>query len=235
MTPFETISETTKRVEQQLERSFKAQGKTLLEKIVSVEQQLPPTLAKQLRTLDAARAQPQNVNLEAFKQSAASSLEQLRLLTPQKPPEPEVSQLEPSPSPRAKPRAVRLGATAGVKGPSRLEWWLFNTRKTIPQRAHTMSRTWRIPMTFVGLAGGAIAGYLTFGIGGAVMFGLIAAFALFVGYSEHNIARSLYSQTRALEIGLAFLKGVGVVIGVLLLLVVLSAVAYFIAQNWNKR
>jgi hypothetical protein len=235
MTPLETINEALTRVEKQLERGFKAQGKTLLEKISSVEQHLPPTLAKQLHALEAARANSQNVNLEQFKRSAASSLEQLKLLTPQKPLEPPVSQLEPQPDPKAKPRAVRLGASAGAKGPSKLEWWLFNTRKNIPQRAHAISRQWRIPMTILGLVTGAIAGYLIGGIGGAVLISMIAAFIMYVSYSEQSLAQSLYGQTRALELGLAFLRGVGIVVGVLILLVVLSAVAYFIAQNWNRR
>ena len=224
-------SETLQAIEKRLEQSLGATGKTWAEKVSSLGSVLPLVLIKQLLSL------PQQ-NGEAFIKSAESCQTQLALFARNA--HPIAQEAVWTESQRSEARAKqdvgvqRLGSQKTTVA-TKLAWWLHDTRAAIPKRAYSISRAWRLPMTMVyAMVGGAI-GWFAVGIGAAVFGALVLGVMGFVLWSESNLAKSMWFQTRVLEILLSVFRGAIVVIGVILGLVVLSVAAWLIARFWNAR
>jgi hypothetical protein len=224
--------ETLQRLEKRLEQSLGATGKTWEEKVLSLEKVLPLVLIKQLQAL------PQ-LQDDAFIKSAESCRTQLALFAGNtKPIEPEAVWTE---SQRVEARAKqdigikRLGNTQRPSVATKLTWWLHDTRAAIPKRAYAISRTWRIPLTVVfGLLGGVL-GWFAAGIGAAAFGVLVLGTVGFVLWSENNLAKSMWAQTRLIEALVAVFRGAIVVVGILLGLLLVCAAAWLIAKFWNAR
>lgn len=224
--------ETLQRLEKRLEQSLGATGKTWAEKVSSLESVLPSVLIKQLLNL------PQQSG-DAFVKSAESCQTQLALFS--RVANPIASEAVWTESQRAEARAKqdvgvkRLGNTQKTTFATKLMWWLHVTRAGIPKRAYGISRTWRLPMTLVYASVGGAIGWFAAGIGAAV-FGVLTLGVLgYILWSESNLAKSMWLQTRILETLLALFRGAIVVFGVVLGLAVLCVAAWLIAQYWNAR
>jgi hypothetical protein len=224
--------ETLQVLEKRLEQSLGAAGKTWAEKVSSLEKVLPAVLIKQLLAL------PQ-LSGETFTKSAESCQTQLALfarVTTQNPQEEIWSEAQ-----RAEARAKqdvtlnRLGNTQKATVVMKLTWWLYDTRAAIPKKAYAMSRTWRFPMTMVFALIGGAAGWFSAGAGAAAFGVLILGTFGFILWSEHNLARSLWAQTRVLETLLALFRGAIVVFGIILGLGLLAVAAWLMARFWNAR
>jgi hypothetical protein len=219
------------RVELRLEQSLGAKGKTWQEKVGSVEKTLPLALIHQLQQLP-------NLEGQAFESTLSSVDKQLKLFARASNAQTEAIWTEEQ---RTEARAKldvnvnRIGQVAKTTLVSRLTWWLFETRRAIPQRAYSLSRTWRVPMTLVFAISGAAIGWFTFGLGAATMGGLTLGILGFILWSENNLARGMWVQTRAVELALAAFKGFILIATIVLFLVLVSAMAWLIAQYWNVR
>ena len=84
------------------------------------------------------------------------------------------------------------------------------------------------------LLGGALGWFLA-GIGAAAFGVLLLGILGFVLWSESNLARSLWAQTRVLEILLAVFRGAIVMVGILFGLAVVMIAAWLILKFWNTR
>jgi hypothetical protein len=223
--------ETLRAIEKRLEQSLGATGKTWAEKVSSLGSVLPLVLIKQLLSL------PQQ-NGEAFIKSAESCQTQLALFARNA--HPIAQEAVWTESQRSEARAKqdvgvqRLGSQK-ITVATKLAWWLHDTRAAIPKRAYALSQTWRIPMTIVFALLGRALGWFLAGIGAAAFGVLLLGTLGFVLWSESNLARSLWAQTRVLEILLAVFRGAIVVVGIILGLALLSLAAWLIVRFWNAR
>ncbi len=218
-------------VELRLERSFGAKGKTWQEKVSSVEKVLPLALIQQLQQLPQLEGQ-------AFENALVSVNKQLGLFPRASNVHTEAIWTE---AQRTEARAKldvninRIGNPHKTTLVSKLTWWLFETRRAIPQKAYTLSRTWRVPMTLLFAIGGAAIGWFTVGIGAAVMGAFTLGTLGFIVWSEGNLARGLWLQTRIVELALAVFRGFILIAAIIFFLVLASAMAWLIAQYWNVR
>jgi hypothetical protein len=236
VTPERDVTPAT--LERLLETGFGATGKSVSEKLTSVESRLPATLVTQLRAVFATARQLETggtVDIGSYRRSLHSSAEQLELLAKPK------TKLESPPSEPAPPptptKVPRIGTTATPRAPkvSRLKVWLYETRQRIPKRAHRSSRTWRIPGALMGLIGGAVAGWFLAGIGGAVAGAVVLGIVAFFSLSESAIARGLWMQTRAVEGLFGVLRLLGRAALAVLAIVVVGLIVFFVMRFWNVR
>ncbi len=223
--------ETLQAIEKRLEQSLGAVGKTWAEKVSSLESVLPLVLIKQLQAL------PQQSG-EVFTKSADSCQTQLALFARNAHPIAQEGVWTESQriEARAKQdvRVQRLGSQKTTVA-TKLAWWLHDTRAAIPKRAYGISQTWRIPMTIVLALVGGVLGWFLAGIGAAAFGVLLLGTLGFVFWSENNLARSMWAQTRVLEILLAVFRGAIVVVGFIFGLAVVAIAAWLIVRFWNAR
>ncbi len=230
--PMPSQSETLQAIEKRLEQSLGAVGKTWAEKVSSLESGLPLVLIKQLLSL------PQQ-NGEAFTKSAESCQTQLALFA--RVASPMTSEAVWTESQRSAARAKqdvgiqRLGNNQKATVATKLAWWLHDTRTAIPKRAYAISRTWRLPMMMIYAAVGGAIGWFAAGIGAAIFGVLLLGTLGFILWSESNLARSMWAQTRVLEILLAVFRGAIVVVAIIFGLAVVAIAAWLIVRFWNTR
>ncbi len=226
-----TQLETLQAIEKRLEQSLGAVGKTWAEKVSSLGSVLPLVLIKQLQAL------PQ-LGGDAFTKSADSCQTQLALFA--RVASPMTSEAVWTESQRSEARAKqdvgvqRLGSQKTTVA-TKLAWWLHDTRAAIPKRAYALSRTWRLPMMLVYAAVGGAIGWFAAGLGAAIFGVLLLGTLGFILWSENNLAKSMWAQTRVLEILLAVFRGAIVVFGIVLGLALLSLAAWLIVRFWNAR
>jgi hypothetical protein len=219
------------RFEQRLEKSLGAKGKTWAEKVSSLEQVLPLALIKQLQVLPQQKG-------DDFLKNQLSIETQLGLFTRvQNQPQNAVWTEEQRSEARAKQDlgVKRLGNSQKTTIATKLTWWLHDTRTAIPKRAYAMSKGWRIPMTIILALLGGVLGWFMAGIGASALGALVLGTLGFILWSENNLAKSMWAQTRLLETLLAVFRGAIVVVGILILLVGASLLAWLIARFWNAR
>jgi hypothetical protein len=226
---------TPKHLEELLVTGFGASGASVTEKLASIETRLPAPLVVQLRAVFATARQLETggtVDVSSYRRMLQSSAEQLELLAlPRtKPPLETVAQPQ-QPVTITKPRAARSRAPK----PSRLKWWLHETRKAIPARAYRLSRTWRVPGTLLGLLIGAGAGWLIAGVGGAIAGALALAIIAFFNLSESALARGLWAQTNVVSGFFALLRLLGRAALAVLAIVVVGLIVFFVTRFWNVR
>ena len=222
-----------KQLEALLETGFGATGASFSEKISSVENKLPAPLVVQLRAVYATARQLETggtVDVSAYRRMLQSSAEQLELLAR--------PQITAAPQPAAQPAAptkARVTAKPRTQAPSRLAWWLFETRSRIPARAERLSRTWRVPVAVLGFAIGAGAGWLIAGVGGAIAGAVLLTVILYSSYSETALAKGLWAQTNAVAGFFALLRLLGTVALAVLGIVLVGLIVFFITRFWNVR
>ena len=228
---------TPKQLEGLLETGFGATGATFNDKVSSVETKLPAPLVAQLRAVQATVRQLETggtVDLGAYSQLLGSAGEQLTLLA-----RPQIAAVpQPAAQPAAQPPAPsKPRVTSQPRSPasSRLAWWLHDTRTRIPARAQHLSRTWRLPVTALGLATGAIAGWVIAGVGGAIALALVLAIIMYSSYSETALARSLWAQTNAVAGFFGLLRLLGTAALAVLGIVLVGLVVFFVTRLWNVR
>ncbi len=223
-----------KQLELLLETGFGATGATFTEKVSSVENKLPAPLVVQLRAVHATARQLETggtVNVSSYRRMLSSSAEQLELLArPQVVPAPQQVAAQP-----AAPTKPRVTSTRRSPAPSRLAWWLHDTRTRIPARAHALSRTWRLPMAGLGLLIGAGAGWIIAGVGGAIAGAVLLAGVLYSSYSETALARGLWAQTNAVAGFFALLRLLGTAALAVLGIVIVGLIVFFVTRFWNVR
>ena len=222
---------TEKQLELLLETGFGATGATFTEKVSSVEGKLPAPLVVQLRAVYATARQLETggtVDVSSYRRMLHSACEQLELLArPQVVAAPQAAaQLAAATKVTNKPR---------TPAPSRLAWWLHDTRTRIPARAHALSRTWRLPMAVLGLLIGAGAGWLLAGVGGAIALALLLAGVMYSSYSEAALARGLWAQTNAVAGFFALLRLLGTAALAVLGIVTVGLIVFFVMRFWNVR
>ena len=224
---------TEKQLEGLLETGFGATGARFAEKGSSVETKLPPPLVVQLKAVYATARQLETggtVDVSAYRRMLHSSAEQLELLA--RPQVATASQAAAQPSAATKPRVTSQPRSPA---PSRLAWWLHDTRTRIPARAQRLSRTWRLPMTALGLATGAGTGWLIAGIGGAIAGAVLLAVILYSSYGETALARGLWAQTNAVAGFFGLLRLLGTAALAVLSIVTVGLIVFFVTRFWNVR
>ncbi len=223
-------AETLHRLAARLEQSLGATGTTWAEKVSSLEPLLPAILIRQLLEL------PELADA-AFDKAAASCRTQLGLFT-------RVVQAAPdqiwTESQRTEARAkqdVRVGRIGNTRPPltSRLTWWLHDTRRAIPKRAHAISRRFWLPVSLIFALTGGLLGWFTAGAGAAGFGALLLAGLGLITFSEANLARVMWFGTRVLEWLLAFFRGALFVVLLLLGLALVALIVWLIARYWNAR
>ena len=224
---------TPEQLEGLLQTGFGASGATFSDKVSSVESKLPAPLVAQLRVVQATVRQLETggtVDLGAYSQMLGSAGEQLELLA-----RPQIAAV---PQPAAQPAAPvkpRVTSQQRTPAPSRLAWWLHDTRTRIPARAQRLSRTWRLPFTALGLMVGAIAGWVIAGVGGAMAGALLLAIIMYSSYGENALARSLWAQTNAVAGFFALLRLLGTAALAVLGIVTVGLIVFFVTRFWNVR
>ncbi len=220
-------------LEMLLETGFGATGASFTEKVSSVETKLPAPLVMQLRAVYITARQLETggtVDISSYRQMLHSSAEQLELLA-----RPQVAV---APQPAAQPAAPtkpRVTRTPRSPAPSRLAWWLHDTRTRIPARAQRLSRTWRLPMAVLGLLIGAGTGWIIAGVGGAIALALLLAVIMHSSYSETTLARGLWAQTNAVAGFFALLRLLGTAALAVLSIVIVGLIVFFVTRFWNVR
>jgi hypothetical protein len=224
---------TPKQLEMLLETGFGATGASFGEKVSSVETKLPAPLVVQLRAVYATARQLETggtVDVSSYRRMLQSACEQLELLA--KPQQVASAPITAQPVAPTKPRITSRPRTPA---PSRLAWWLHDTRSRIPARAHHLSRTWRLPMTALGLLTGAGAGWLLAGVGGAIAGAVLLAVIMYSSYSETALARGLWAQTNAVAGFFALLRLLGTAALAVLGIVTVGLIVFFVMRFWNVR
>ena len=224
---------TEKQLEMLLETGFGATGATFTEKVSSVETKLPAPLVVQLRAVYATARQLETggtVDVSSYRRMLSSSAEQLELLA--RPQVVTAPQAAAQSAAATKPRVISKPRT---QAPSRLAWWLHDTRTRIPARAHALSRTWRLPMAVLGLVIGAGAGWFIAGVGGAIAGAALLAAIMYSSYSENALARGLWAQTNAVAGFFALLRVLGTAALAVLGIVTVGLIVFFVTRFWNVR
>ena len=224
---------TPKQLEVLLEAGFGAIGATFGEKVSSVEAKLPAPLVVQLRAVYATARQLETggtVDVSSYRRMLHSSAEQLELLA-----RPQVASVPQAAAQPAAPTKPRVTSKPRSPVPSRLAWWLFETRTRIPARAQHLSRTWRLPMAALGLLIGAGTGWIIAGVGGAIAGAVLLAGVLYLSYSETALARGLWAQTNAVAGFFALLRLLGTAALAVLGIVVVGLIVFFVMRFWNVR
>jgi hypothetical protein len=227
---------TPKQLEELLMTGFGASGASVTEKLTSVEARLPAPLIVQLKAVFATARQletGETVDLGSYRRMLQSSAEQLELLAVPR----AKAALETAPSSPGKPvtNAKSRGVQSRAPKPSRLKWWLHETRKAIPARAYRLSRTWRVLGTVLGLFIGAGVGWLLSGIGGAIAGALGLAIIAFLSLSESALARGLWAQTNFVSGLFALLRLLGRAALAVLAIVLVGLIVFFVTRFWNVR
>ena len=225
---------TPKQLEALLDTGFGATGATFGAKVSSVEAKLPAPLVVQLRAVYATARQLETggtVDLSSYRRMLHSACEQLELLArPQ-----QVVSAPQAAAQIAAPIKPRVTSQPRTPAPSRLAWWLHDTRTRIPARAHALSRTWRLPMTALGLLIGAGAGWLIAGVGGAIAGAILLSIIMYSSYSETALARGLWAQTNAVAGFFGLLRLLGTAALAVLGIVTVGLIMFFVTRFWNVR
>ena len=225
---------TPEQLEALLDAGFGATGASFSEKVSSVEGKLPAPLVVQLKAVYATARQLETggtVDVSAYRRMLHSSAEQLELLArPQNVPTPPQAAAQP-----AAPTKPRVTSQSRSPAPSRLAWWLHDTRTRIPARAQRLSRTWRLPMTALGLLIGAGTGWLIAGVGGAIAGAVLIAVILYSSYGETALARGLWAQTNAVAGFFGLLRLLGAAALAVLGIVTVGVIVFFVTRFWNVR
>lgn len=224
---------TPEQLEALLDAGFGATGATFGAKVSSVEGKLPAPLVVQLRAVYATARQLETggtVDVSSYRRMLQSSAEQLELLA-------RPQQVVPAQAAAQVSAPVKARVTSQPRSPapSRLAWWLHDTRTRIPARAQALSRRWRLPFTALGLMVGAIAGWVIAGVGGAMALALLLAIIMYSSYSEPALARSLWAQTNAVAGFFGLLRLLGTAALAVLGIVIVGLIVFFVTRFWNVR
>ena len=225
---------TPKQLEALLDAGFGATGASFTEKISSIETKLPAPLVVQLRAVYATARQLETggtVDVSSYRRMLHSSAEQLEFLA-----RPQVVSVPPqSVAQPAAPTKPRVTSGSRSPAPSRLAWWLHDTRTRIPARASALSRVWRLPMTALGLLVGAGVGWIIAGVGGAIAGAVLLAAIIYSSYSETALARGLWAQTNAVAGFFSLLRLLGTAALAVLGIVTVGLIVFFVTRFWNVR